>query len=160
MSNAKVSTRGRADHSLDEKRAKVRKNRTPINGPRNILNPGVELDPSLHYCWVNDDDKGSVQKYLDAGYEFVMSSAEIGETTPDRPVDNTESVVWKNVGNGVVAYFMAIQKEWYEEDRAAENAERKAMMAEHYRQGTQFDGSYNPQAKVGGAVLEVEDPQK
>ena len=158
MSNT-LKVRGREDHSRDT-RAETRKTRTPINGPRDILNPGVPLDPSLHYVWVNDDDKGSIQKYKDAGYEFVLSNAQVGETTPDRPVDNTDSVVWKNMGGGVIGFFMAIPMEWYNEDRAAEKLERDQMMAEHYRQGTGFEGSYNPQAKVGGAVLDIQSPRK
>jgi hypothetical protein len=137
-----MSNRGRVDHSGNSDiRSRVRAKRANAGGPRDRLTPAVELDPSLHYCWVNDDERGSVMAYQDQGYEFVLSNASVGETTPDKPSDSTESLVWKNVGNGLVAYLMAIPRDIYDEDRKAEENERREGDSDMFRN---FEGSYSP----------------
>ena len=140
MSTLKLNSRERVDHSRDEARQEARTNRVPITGPRNILTVSESIkDPSKSYCWVNDDDRGSIQRYLDSGYEFVISNVNTGETTVDRPTASGQSVIAKNVGGGMEAYLMAIPKEWLEEDLAAEEQYRRDAEQEMFRG---FEGSY------------------
>ena len=135
-----IVSRDRVDHSRDELRQDARQTRIPINGVRNILTvPEENRDPAKHYCWVNDDDKGSIIRFQNAGYEFVQSNSSTGETTVDRPNNSTESVVWKNVGQGMIAYLMAIPNEYYEADREEELRLIADQEMEMFRG---FEGSY------------------
>lgn len=152
-----IKNRDRVDHSRDEVRQEVRTKRTPVGGARNILTVEHEI-PGKHLCWVNDDEKGSVQRYLAAGYEFVKSNMSTGETTVDRPASGDNSVVSKIVsGDGMIAYLMAVPIEYYEEDMAAEQAELDAQEQELYRA---FEGAYNPNAKIGGQSLTITGSKK
>lgn len=132
--------RGHVDHSRDEVRQEARPQRARLNGPRDVLTlPSYMNDESKHFCFVNDDDKGSVQRFLDAGYEFVRSNVSTGETTVDRPTKGDSSVVTKNVGNGMTAYLMCCPIEYYEEELAAIEAETARGEADMFRG---FEGSY------------------
>lgn len=100
-----------------------RPNRTPIHGARDVLK--VEGVPrGLHTRWVNDvDDR--ILRFREAGYEFVTSK---GILVGDRTVEQTPeaesnigSVVCKRVGHvegrPLMAYLMAIEEEFFEEDQ-------------------------------------------
>lgn len=95
-----------------------RKVRTPINGYRNIM--GVTgQEPGWHYCWVNDDN---VPRHEGAGYEFVTHDVVVG----DRKVNAASAIGGKvslPVGNGVIAYLMRLEQEYYDEDMASYHAE-------------------------------------
>jgi len=135
-----LNARGHQDHSRDEVRQEARPQRTRLNGPRDILTlPAYMQDESKHFCFVNDDAKGSVQRFLDAGYEFVRSNVKTGETTVDRPAAGDNSVVTKNVGQGVTAYLMCCPIEYYHEELDAIEADTARGEADMFRG---FEGSY------------------
>jgi len=143
-----IKNREHADHSRDEVRQDVADSRTrvPITGPRNILNVIHEI-PGKHLCWINDDERDSVALALMQGYEFVKSNMKIGETTINRPAKGDTSVVWKNVGLGMVAYLMAIDQELYDADMAADAA-RRAIMDKDLYKGTNQEGLYTKMANI------------
>lgn len=93
-----------------------RSTRTPLHS-RNILTV-QDKDPELEYRWFNDVEERLFHA-KNAGWEFVTDK---GITVGDPTVNaSTEvgSVVSKKVGGGVVAYLMALPKEFYEEDQEA-----------------------------------------
>lgn len=95
---------------------KGRVSRTPINGPKNIMTVSGIDEEKFHPCWVNDIDD-NINKYLDAGYEFVLDDGSI--RVGDRALNRDSQIgtkVAKNVGNNVTAYLMVVPKEYYEED--------------------------------------------
>lgn len=122
--------------------AKKRPKRIPVGGSRDILT--VDGLPEGYVGrWVNDED-ARIQKFLDGGYEFVQRNGEIavGVTTVDSS-EGSGSLYSKNVGNGIVAYLMAIPKEYYEEDakeRAKQVDKTEADMLRKLNNGD--DGRY------------------
>ena len=118
-----------------------RPKRTPVSGNRNILT--VEgKDPNYKYTWVNDDDKGSIQRFKEAGYEFVDDELKVG----DKNVDGStlpSSVVSKNVGQGLTAYLMRQPMEFHEEDMAAKHKRVDELEADMKRElNSGKDGTY------------------
>lgn len=103
----------------DKKSGRV--SRTPINGPRNILTvSGIDTE-KFHPCWVNDIDD-NVNKYLEAGYDFVTTDGDV--IIGDRQINRDSQIgakVSKNVGNNTTAYLMVIPMEYFEEDMKAYN---------------------------------------
>lgn len=137
------NSRGHQDHSRDEVRQEARPQRTRLNGPRDVLTlPAYMNDESKHFCYVSDDDKGTVQRFLDAGYEFVVSNVTTGETTVDRPSTHNESVVTKNAGQGVTAYLMCCPMEYYMEELAAVEEQAAQTEADLFRENASKDGAY------------------
>ena len=148
MSTLTIKNREHADHSRDEARQEVtqKRARIPITGPRNILNVPFEI-PGKHLCWINDDERDSVSLAIQQGYEFVKSNVTIGETTINRPSKGDSSVVWKNVGLGMVAYLMAIPQEYYDEDMATAESHRLEQDKE-LKRGSRFEGSYTKKVDI------------
>ena len=97
-----------------------RPTRTPISGGRDILEVRNQ-DPNYVYRWVNDTP-GRLQRFKDAGYEPVVSDAEVGTKTVDRN-SKLGSVITRNVGGVLTAVLMRIPKEWYDEDQAAKQTQ-------------------------------------
>lgn len=99
--------------------------RKPLSGGRDILT--VEnLNPEFRYVWANDFDHGmNLHRFEEAGYEYVTSKGVIvGHRTVDmsEEAEDHGSVVQRRVGtteNGepLMAYLMAIEKEFFEEDQ-------------------------------------------
>ena len=90
-----------------------RPKRTPI-GTRNVLT--TEQRDGFVRRWVNDiDDR--VQMFMDAGYEVVKDSSEVGDPRAGdaKQVGKTKR---KPVGGGTYAVLMQIPKEYYDEDQA------------------------------------------
>lgn len=95
---------------------KGRVSRTPINGPKNIMTVSGIDETKFHPCWVNDIDD-NINKYLDAGYDFVLDDGTI--RVGDRALNRDSQIgtkISKNVGNNVTAYLMVVPVEYYEED--------------------------------------------
>lgn len=92
--------------------------RVPIGANRDIT--AVHDTPDDYVDrWVNDIH-GRIEKFKQAGYEFV-ESASVG----DEVVDGTHAqagVVSKDMGKGVTAYLMRQRKEYFEEDQKAKQA--------------------------------------
>ncbi len=101
-----------------------RAERVPINGIKNILNV-TGIRPDFHPCWVNED---KVPQYVDAGYTFVDNDVSFGSYHVNQANPLGARYV-RNVGLGTLAYLMEIKKEYYEADRAAEEAERLSSEA-------------------------------
>ena len=102
-------------------RSDARPARVPINGDKNILTvTGVR--PDYHPCWVNE---AMVPRFLDAGYTFVDNDVSFG-THHVQQANPLGARYARNVGMGVTAYLMEIPQKFYDEDRDAEEAERKA----------------------------------
>lgn len=116
------------------KQAPARK-RVPVSGNRDILTV-AGMEKGYKYRWVNEKDN-RLQKFVDAGYEFVHHDGQIGQ---DR-VDDAESIgpTSKNVGRGVTSYLMRIQEDWYKEDQVAKQADIDAKESSLHSRG---DGQY------------------
>ena len=98
-----------------------RPHRTPIHGKKDIL--GVKgLEAGWHYCWVNDDEDGNLDRYSEGGFDFVTHNVVVG----DKKVDAASQIggkVSKAVGNGLTAYLMRCPQEVYEEEMGLLNTE-------------------------------------
>lgn len=95
--------------------------RTPIHGKREIL--GVRgLEAGWHYCWVNDDEDGNLDRYKDGGFDFVTHDVVVG----DKKVNAASQIggkISKAVGNGLTAYLMRCPEEVYQEELALLHSE-------------------------------------
>ena len=98
------------------------KKRTPL-GTRNRLG-FTNLDERFNYRVINDQDD-RLARAEEAGYEFVESDEQLGDT---RVAEGTipGSRVSKPVGNGVTGYLMRIPINFYKEDQAAKAANIQA----------------------------------
>lgn len=101
-----------------------RPKRVPISNSRDLLTvSGVPKNCVAR--WVNDSPPGRIQKFLDAGYTFLTAD---GVRTGDRTVNTgagVGSLQTREVGGGVIAYVMVINKELYMEDQAAKQKDIK-----------------------------------
>ena len=95
-----------------------RPKRVPL-GQRNRLSFGNQ-DPNFVYRVINDQDE-RLQQAQEAGYEFVVSDAPLGDKRAAEG-GKIDSRVSKPVGNGVRGFLMRIPKEYYEEDQNAKMA--------------------------------------
>jgi len=99
-----------------------RPTRIPIHGRRGVLDVYGQ-EEGYHYFWANDLVNGTddnIDKYLDAGYEFVTHSVTVGH----RRVNDASGMgakVSKAVGNGVTAYLLRCPMEVYHEELALMN---------------------------------------
>ena len=117
--------RGRGRPRKDERvETKVRPNRTPISGNRDILTVSG-MDPNYHYRWVLAEEELSVriQKFIEAGYEFASSETHRAGQNDVYASENVGSIVRKPAGDQRYLYLMRILKEWYEEDQALKELE-------------------------------------
>lgn len=111
--------------------------RTPV-GRRNVLTV-TGTEPGYHYRVVNDVG-GNVQRFLDAGYEFVdASKVTIGDTRIGTP-SATGSKAEAHVGGGTKAFIMRQKEEFYKEDQAAKQAHNDAIEAATKEKA--LDGNY------------------
>ena len=92
-----------------------RPQRTPL-GQRNRLTFGKQ-DPNFVYRVINDTDE-RLAEAQEAGYEFVVSDAPLGDKRAAEG-GKVDSRVSKPVGNGTRGFLMRIPKEFYAEDQAA-----------------------------------------
>ena len=102
------------------KSGEEKKKRVSINGDRHHFEAGGLDTENFHYCWVNDlinHDADNIQKYIDAGYDFVLKD-ESGKyvTEPDRGSTMTGLKVSKPVGVGRTAFLMRVPNEYYNQD--------------------------------------------
>jgi len=95
-----------------------RPQRVPINGLRDKLSITGQ-EPGFHYCIVNDYN---VETYALGGYEFVSHDVKIGDRSINAAAMEGGKVSLP-VGNGVTGFVMRIPQEYYDEDRAAEQAD-------------------------------------
>lgn len=83
------------------------KKRVPLAAQKKLGFPStVEKEGGMHYCWALEDNKGNLQRYIEAGYDFALNS-----------VGDREE---RHAGNGEMLYLMKIPQEWYDEDYARE----------------------------------------
>jgi len=124
-----------------EAEVKKERKRVPLHGRMNLTIDNER--PGWHRCWVAEDPTrpGDVKRYQAAGYTFVEDpSMMVGDPTVNAATP-FGSVVTRNGGLGVTLYLMEIPQEWYDEDRAAEEEERKAVEAQIFnpdRDGGQY----------------------
>lgn len=121
----KTEARPQAHTSRAPKESRPR--RVPVSGHRDILTVGGK-DPAFYYRWVMDTDESgaTIEKYLGAGYELVMTN-EIDGVGQRRVASDTGqgSVVRQPAGNagrqGVAQYLylMKVPMEFYQEDQKA-----------------------------------------
>lgn len=118
-----------------------RPTRTPIHGKRDIL--GVKgMEAGFHYCWVNDDEHGNVERYFEGGYDFVTHDVIVG----DKKINAASQVggkVSKPVGNGLIAFLMRCPDDVYEAEMGAihdEVDEKEAAMKANLN--SKIDGRY------------------
>ncbi len=99
-------------------------------------------DPNYVYRWVNDQ-RGRVQRLIDAGYDVVTDEHKIAATLDSGSI-NTITV---NRAHGDKGVLMRILKDWYEEDaekRAKNIADTEAMFLDQQREE---DGRYGTLTK-------------
>lgn len=103
-----------------------RPKRVPI-GSRDILTV-TGKEAGYHYRVVNDTGD-RVQKFLNAGYEFVASKdVQIGDARVDNPsAEGSKAQVSVDKLTGQKAFVMRIKDEWYEEDQKAKQDRVKAL---------------------------------
>lgn len=116
-----------------------RPKRIPVSGNREILSV-YGLPEDLYARWVNDEP-GRIDKFLRAGYTFWTDKhIRVGERTVNTG-ENIGSVTTLNVGGGVVAYLMVLDRDLYEQDQEAKqnviNAQEAAM---HRKDKQAIDG--------------------
>jgi hypothetical protein len=100
--------------------------RTPV-GRRNVLTVAGK-EPGYVYRVVNDVGD-NVQRYLNAGYEFVEAKdVTIGDTRIGAPTA-TGSKAEAHVGGGTKAFVMRQREDFYQEDQAAKQAHVDAIEA-------------------------------
>lgn len=100
--------------------------RTPV-GRRNVLTVSGK-EPGYVYRVVNDVGD-NVQRYINAGYEFVDSKdVVIGDTRIGAP-SVVGSKAEAHVGGGTKAFVMRQKEEFYAEDQAAKQAHVDATEA-------------------------------
>lgn len=103
------------EKSVTNQIAKARRERTPINGSRTILEVRGK-EPGFHYAWINED---KVYQAIEASYEHVRHAVTVGTKRIDVSQMPTTSYVTRNVGLGQVAYLMRIPEEFHRDDMAA-----------------------------------------
>ena len=119
----------------------TRVTRASINGIRQrLVVRGKE--PGYEYRIVNDTDD-RVQQFKDRGYEIVTdTTVQVGDKRVANPTqEGTPAQV--SVGNGTKAYVMRIKSEFYEEDKAAHNAQLDELEEQLHREAKEqnFYGS-------------------
>lgn len=127
-----------------------RRARTPVSGARDILTI-TNKSPEYHYRWVKDLP-GRIQRFLDAGYEFVIDNdARVGGPA----VDNTSKVgsTLTRVTGANTLVAMRQRLEWYNEDQEAKHDEldrlEDILFGEGLK-GVSRDDSWQPTADFGG----------
>lgn len=141
--------RGPGRPKLSESRA-VRTERVPLGAPRLKLKVKEE-DTNFVGRWINDKG-GRLEHATEGGYRFVERGVTVG--TPDVIPGNTDpgSRVSKVVGTNedgspLRAYFMQIDRETYEEDKAAKEEEiqrTESAIRNGNPDGKASDGRYIP----------------
>ena len=128
-----------------------RPTRTPVAGNRDRLSV-KGLPEGVVPRWVNDVDDGSrIQLFLDAGYQFVTAKGlMVGDRTVETSTKDTGSIRTKNVGQGITAYLMALDRELYTEDQDAKHAEIDRT------ESTMFEDSINPEDRYGNINVSFE----
>ena len=114
-----------------------------------------DQDPNFVYRMVNTDNErysGRIDELKKIGYTFANEDVSIGD---DHGVEASTvgSQIGKHVGHGTRGVLMKIPRKFYEEDKAAKQAEvdetEKGMVDEELVNNS--DGLYGEGLKVGGA---------
>ncbi len=92
----------------------------------------VEREEGMHYCWARDDEKGNLQRYLDADYTPALNRSQKKEMRPSG--DSKDMLV-----------LMKIEERYYQEDYADEQSRIVG------REATLGQGEYLPDG--AGRVL-------
>lgn len=128
MTTPKKKTSGSpAPHQSRAQGTSSRPNRTPVSGNRDILTVAGK-DPDFVYRWVKDtsEDGQRIMTFLQAAYEFVDASSAKQHGIGANNVYNATDVgtlIRKPAGDGEYLYLMRIPREFYEEDKAAQQQE-------------------------------------
>jgi len=132
----------RVSRTAPVNRTPARPKRIPVSGGARSILEVEGLSPEYHHRWVNDDNKGRIERFVAAHYEFVKADGVSGE----RSIDNAkspDSVMTKKVGGNVVAYLMRIKQELFLEDKASKAADVSAREESLFRElNKQGDVSY------------------
>lgn len=125
----------------------VRPVRTPIGSRDKLVVKGLPDDKVGR--WVNDIDDGSrIQAFLEAGYQFVTTKGLfIGDRSVETGTRDTGSIRTMNVGQGVTAYLMAIDKDWYQEDRDRKHADIRET------ERSMFENDIKPEDRYGNVNI-------
>lgn len=131
--------------STSKPRPQRPKERTPVSGNRDILTVhGKEED--LEYRWVSDkaEDGARIYTFMRAGWFFVPAeNVEIGQSNVYQS-EQHGSIVRQPDGEGRYLYLMAIEKDLFQEDQQAKQAEiaedERAITRE--RNEEEDDGQY------------------
>lgn len=148
-----------SDQLKTRRRAVDKKARVPMGGHRTKLQLSEAdmrkfKEAGKHVHWINDQD-GRVEQALQAGYTFVDPAdvPSLGANDLHQENSDLNSKVSKVTGRGDKAmrsYLMAINQEWYDEDRAA-HEQNVNMLVDHALRpvdqgGQSIEGGYTPSA--------------
>lgn len=96
-------------------------------------------DPNYEYRWVNDD-RGRVQRMIEAGYDVVQDEGLVIGSNQDKDPGTGYSVPVNKLGTKGV--LMKIRKEYAEEDRKARAQDIKKREEALFRSERNADGRY------------------
>jgi len=116
-----------------------RPNRTPLDGPRDIL-AIPNKDPNYHYT-VQPENFAELARFIEAGYEFVTDPVKIGDPTVNKSdripgVGTALTIGYK----GVTYYALRQRMEWWLEDKASE--EKRIQEQENQAAEPTNEGGY------------------
>lgn len=144
-----ASERMKAMHAAKKdvrEKQEIRKNRVPVGARRDIT--AVKDTPEGYVDrWVNDNP-GRIQKFRDAGYEFVPK-ASVGDSGVDG-THNEDGVVSRDMGKNVTAYLMRQRKDYFQEDQAEKQklVDQTEESMRRSKNETRSDG-LNGEVKIG-----------
>ena len=119
-----------------ENDAPRRPKRVPL-GTRNVLTVREEdKDPNYHYHFISDQSD-RIKQAEKAGYEMVCKKVEVGDPKAGKATP-VGTPVTKTSGE-ITQYLMRIRKDWYEEDKVAQQLEitenERAMQQQTKKEG-------------------------
>lgn len=113
----------RIRESREQKLEASRPQRVPLREQQRNKLTVRNQDPNFMYYIVNDTGDKVARMKL-AGWEIAPETIGFGDTGSNQSLGTGSRI---DVGGGTTGVLMRIRREYYEEDRAAEEAERKAQ---------------------------------
>jgi len=110
----------RVRESRDQQLAATHPQRVPLRDQMRNKLTVPNRDPNYEY-YIANDDGDNIARLKRAGWEIAPETIGFGDTNENTSLGSGSRV---SVGGGVTGVLLRIRKEFYQEDRAAEEAER------------------------------------
>lgn len=131
----------RASRPTEDRAERVR--RSFVGDTADIMTV-VGKDPEYEYRWVNDE-RGKVERAIEAGYDVVLEEHLIGAGT--EKTAGSANTITVDRKHGVKAVLMRIKKEWAEEDRRARARAIAQSEETLFKEEREADGRYGTLTK-------------